>query len=361
MWHRNWAIINSIGIVLAFCRTVAYAEVGEIKAPSPVTVKTRDLPYFYPSDKKKKQFGALEYIGGIILDSNANGFGGFSSFSLDKNGNFLAITDESLWLRAKIKTDSSGKIVKLENTELGPLLDQKGNSFDLKENADSESITVFQDQGIPTAIVGFERNHRLAKYRLDQNGRPVSPAEILPAPLQKMDGNKGIETLIAPMTGPLAGKLIAISEEALDRNANIRAAIIDGKTISNFSIKRVGGYAITDGATLPNGDLLILERRFSFANGLHMRIRHLKADTIQAGSTINGAVLIEADLATIIDNMEGIAVTTGTNGEVFITLLSDDNFSLLQRTILLRFKLMPNAETSEAAIKPPTPIKKPKN
>jgi hypothetical protein len=41
-----------------------------------------------------------------------------------------------------------------------------------------------------------------------------------------------------------------------------------------------------------------------------------------------------------IDNMEALAVHTGTRGETVVTVLSDDNFnSFLQRTLLLQFAL----------------------
>jgi hypothetical protein len=42
---------------------------------------------------------------------------------------------------------------------------------------------------------------------------------------------------------------------------------------------------------------------------------------------------------TNIDNMEGIAVRRGPKGETLLYLISDDNFSPLQRTLLLMFEL----------------------
>jgi hypothetical protein len=51
-------------------------------------------------------------------------------------------------------------------------------------------------------------------------------------------------------------------------------------------------------------------------------------------------VLIEADLGYEIDNMEGLSVHRAANGDVVLTLVSDDNFSIIQRTILLQFTLV---------------------
>ena len=50
--------------------------------------------------------------------------------------------------------------------------------------------------------------------------------------------------------------------------------------------------------------------------------------------------MIEADLAYQIDNMEGMAVHRTTNGETFVTLISDDNFSFIQRNLLLQFAVV---------------------
>ena len=41
-----------------------------------------------------------------------------------------------------------------------------------------------------------------------------------------------------------------------------------------------------------------------------------------------------------IDNMEGLSVHRTPDNELVLTLVSDDNFSFLQRTILLQFTLL---------------------
>jgi hypothetical protein len=55
---------------------------------------------------------------------------------------------------------------------------------------------------------------------------------------------------------------------------------------------------------------------------------------------LDGPVLMEADLGYEIDNMEGLAVHRASNGDIVLTLVSDDNFSIIQRTILLQFTLL---------------------
>jgi hypothetical protein len=97
---------------------------------------------------------------------------------------------------------------------------------------------------------------------------------------------------------------------------------------------------ITDAALLPSGDLLILERSLGWPEGLIVQIRHIKMHDIKPGMVVDGPVLFEADLRFEIDNMEGLAVHQAANGEIVLTLISDDNFSALQRTELLQFTLL---------------------
>jgi len=50
--------------------------------------------------------------------------------------------------------------------------------------------------------------------------------------------------------------------------------------------------------------------------------------------------MIEADLAYQIDNMEGMSIHRTARGETIITIVSDDNFSVLQRNLLLQFAVV---------------------
>ena len=54
----------------------------------------------------------------------------------------------------------------------------------------------------------------------------------------------------------------------------------------------------------------------------------------------DGEVLLEVDRRYEIDNMEGIDVHVTPEGETVLTMVSDDNFSMIQRTLLLQFTLV---------------------
>ena len=101
---------------------------------------------------------------------------------------------------------------------------------------------------------------------------------------------------------------------------------------------------------LPGGGIVVLERRFRYSEGVKMRIRRIAEAELKRGTPIEGETLLEADENLNIDNMEGIAAHRSAAGETILTLISDDNFSPLQRTLLLQFAL---ADTVPALAGPP--------
>src|SRR5262249_34157846 len=153
--------------------------------------------------------------------------------------------------------------------------------------------------------------------------------------------NKGLECLALPTKGmPLAGTLIAISERALDAQGNIRAFLIGGANAGTFAVRRTDDFDISDCTTAPRGDLLLLEPPFAWSTGVAMRIRRVPLAQIKPGALIDGPELIFADMSYQVDNMEGIAVHRSATGELIVTLISDDNFSPIQRNMLLQFTLV---------------------
>jgi hypothetical protein len=116
--------------------------------------------------------------------------------------------------------------------------------------------------------------------------------------------------------------------------------LLGGPTPGQFSIRRTDQQLISDAVLLPSGDLLILERKFSWFTGVDIRIRAIPLKSIAPGALVDGPVLFKADLGHEIDNMEGIDAHVTADGETVLTLVSDDNFSMLQRTLLLQFALV---------------------
>jgi hypothetical protein len=153
----------------------------------------------------------------------------------------------------------------------------------------------------------------------------------------------------------LGGTLIALSERGLDRLGNLRAFLLGGPSPGEFTVKRAGTFDITDAALLPSGDLLILERSFSWSKGLFIQIRRIAIQEVKPGAIVDGPILLEADLAYEIDNLEGLSVHRANDGAAVLTLISDDNFSMLQRVAAVCAGRRLNPSRRNAGVNRPCP------
>jgi hypothetical protein len=154
-----------------------------------------------------------------------------------------------------------------------------------------------------------------------------------------MSRNSGLEALALIRAGRLKGTLVAFAENLTDKNGNLQGWLIGGPGPGGIALKRLEGFDITDAAALPDGGIVVLERRFRYSEGIKMRIRRVTASELKPDALIDGQVLLEATDSLNIDNMEAIAVHRRASGETIITLMSDDNFSPLQRTLIMQFSL----------------------
>jgi hypothetical protein len=192
-------------------------------------------------------------------------------------------------------------------------------------------------------FVAVERVHGILRFEA-AGGMPGGRGQLIEVPegMKGLSGNQGVEALgVIPVRSAAAGAFIAIAERApkLAADADIPGWLIGGRQPGEFVVKRKDNFDVTDLAFLPGGDMLLLERRFAPFSGIAFRIRRIALGDIRPGAVLDGATLIEADMSQQIDNMEALMVHRGDDGRIILTLMSDDNFSLLQRTLVLRFAM----------------------
>lgn len=303
-----------------------------------ITVDASPIAAFDNRDASRVRFGALEFRGGLVMTSRAAAFGGISGFRLEADGSrFLAVTDNGAWLRGRI-VYRDGRPAAIADAEMAPMLGAHGQPLAARGWYDVEALTELDGQ----FYAGIERVHQIVRFDFRTHGF-AARAEPIPVPpdFKSFDANKGIECLAGGAKGSaLAGTLIVIAEESLDRTGRHRGFLLKGGKVERFAVTYSDAFAITDCALLPAGDLLLLERHFSPMRGVAMRIRRVPEAAIKAGAELDGQVLVVADLGYQIDNMESIAVHRNGRGETILTVVSDDNFSFIQRNLLLQFALV---------------------
>ena len=312
------------------CTGVALAQRPQaFRGATPIDVEARPIGRLSTTDPDRSRFGALMFRSGVALRSPVTAFGGFSGLWRSASGqDIVALADNAQVLKARIET-SDGRLSGLSGPVLSPLI--LGNGVPLRRSRyyDTESLALAGN----AAYVGVERNHAVIRFERTATGSIIRGVPIpVPKELRDLPSNGGLEALgVAPQRSPLNGALVGIAEGG-------SGFILTGPRQGAFQIALSDGYNVTDLAFLPDGDAVILERRFSLFGGFGCRLRRIEAGAFKAGASVDGDILYESEASHQIDNMEGLAVHRD-GGDIVLSLISDDNFSSLQRTLLLEFAL----------------------
>lgn len=307
---------------------IAVATSAAIADPIELTVTPVPLD---TADPAQATVGGLTYLGGVRLRSRDPSFGGVSGVWVEPAGRRLvAVTDQGAWFTAVVAYDEAGRLSGLGDTAITPMQGIDDLPL-LPPWSDAESIAVAGGR----LYVAFERQNRLYRY-----GPPDAPwsltPEWLPLPDEIAAGprNGGMEAL----TDLGDGRLLVFAEE-IRRGEGLAAWILDDGVAAELTLASEGGFLPTGAATLPNGDVLLLERRFSFLGGFAARLRRIPRAEIAPGATLTGREIATLAPPLTTDNFEAISVVPLSDGSSLVFLLSDDNFSALQRTLLLLFRL----------------------
>ncbi|WP_425602914.1 esterase-like activity of phytase family protein [Hoeflea algicola] len=329
---RFSAAAGALAVIVALLSPLVRAD------ESAIDIRSRLIETFKVGSDQTR-FGDFEFVGGLELSSSNSALGAMSAIRLSADRQrFLGVMDTGFWYAGRLDRDEQNRMVGVRDFKVSPILGLDGQPSREKWRFDAEGMVLRGDE----VLVSFERLHRVDIYPANAPGN-AKPTGSLPLqiPLSEFRGNRGLEAvMVAPDSSSLAGAVVAVSEMSLDTNGNIFAAILTGPSKGVFHVKRDPPYNVTDGDFLPNGDLLLLERRFSIAEGVGMRIRRIDGSRIGVGNLVDGEVVLETDYGYQIDNMEGLDVTTDDQGQVFVTLVSDDNHSILQRNLLLEFRYL---------------------
>jgi len=329
--------IQKSQILIALFGLAAYFVLAATLHAKPVSVPSDRIDYFHIGSGDTKA-GQLTFLGGLELTSKDENFGGFSGLRIEPESSRLyAVSDAGHWLTAILTRDEEGRLSGVSQTDLSCVCRANGKPYGSKHWSDAEALEINGNR----AFIAFERLNRINGYDLTSEHRLGPPAQITRSfKSLNIDYADGLEALaLAPASSVHAGKFIAISEQSLNSDGNNRAFIADQTALDEFAIKRTDDFSPTDAAFLPDGDLVIMERRIGLSVGVAIRIRRLAAADIRPGATLEGETLMQAGLTSRIDNMEGITAWRDETGATRIMILSDDNYTRLQRTLLLEFRM----------------------
>ncbi|MFQ5829844.1 MAG: esterase-like activity of phytase family protein [Candidatus Methylomirabilia bacterium] len=286
-----------------------------------------------PETPGRRRIGGLTFLSGFELRSADSRFGGLSGLALSADGDSLyAVSDNGYWLTARLRHDANGRLAGLTAWEIAPLLTPEGRVL-RGQLRDAEALARDQDGSL---IVAFEHAHRVWRYP-PPPAAFTAPAQPLRAPAELADApaNGGLEAVtVLP-----DGSLLALAEEFKNPDGSLKGWLIEKIGFALVSYLPSKGFSPTDLATLASGDVLLLERRYSVISGPAARIRRLSGASVRAAARLQGEVIAQLELPLAVDNFEGLAVREDPEMGTLLYLISDDNFSPLQRTLLLQFRL----------------------
>jgi len=339
VYSRDVRLLLSILLILMFVPSYSVLPPApRLRAQGRMIVRAVPLD---SGDPARRRVGRLTYLGGVSLSSDDPAFGGFSSIHVDGD-RFTLLSDGGTVIRFRMRPGW-----RISNLSFGDLPGGPGTGWE-KSDRDSESMAVDPVSG--TTWVGFEKYNAIWKYA---RGLARAEARARPGAMAEWPENGGPEAMVRLRDG----RFIVFSESAAWPHHKGRAALVferdptvDPSDGFRFSYAAPHHYDPSDAAELPNGDLLVLNRRFALPYDFTAILTVVPRAAIAPGRAVAGVPIATFAAPLIHDNFEALAVTRE-GADTIVWMASDDNQSMLQRSLLLKFRLDP-ADTKKAPHRP---------
>ncbi len=354
---RRWTIFALVAVAGAAVAGVAAIRLGEsfaVDHPAPLPLSATALP-LDRDDPAVRSVGRLVFLGALQLRSTNALFGGLSSLrwrgdasgaNTEGDGWLLSVSDTGNWVMFR-PVEHDARLVGVTGGRIAPVLMVDGKPAIDKEAGDAEALEWPADDN-GTAAVFFEQDHRVQIYRGIDPDRPQSFA-VPPAKVDRYSGtanwpaNGGGEAFV--QLDPSARLVFAETARGADGSNDV--LLLSDRGNARLGYRPPDDFSPTDAVRLDAGHVLVLNRRFSAIGGIGTAIVLVDLSALNAaraaGKVPDGMVLPWTEVARwapplTLDNMEGLALRR-VGDRVFLYVVSDDNLSGLQRTVLMKFEL----------------------
>lgn len=320
---KGWAATAFTAILVACAPAPAPLPLRPVPAGSEITIDARPAP-LSSQQPGLDRVGRFVYAGGLQLTSTQTSrLHGLSDLKVWPDGRLLAVSDAGDLLEATLQLDEAGRLRGLAEARLSALDGEDGRPLPAlgKDAADAEGIAQLASG---QRLVSLERRHRILLY--PAGGGPPRRG---PAPKADLPANDGLEALAAAPTAGADAYLVGA-----EASGAIWLCRLASGCVPRGAVPKPPQAGLTALAPTPGGGLAYLLREFDVLSGARVTIRILDAK----GSTVDEMQLARPLL---VDNFEGLAAVSKADGGLRFYLLSDDNFSAGQRTLLLAFDWTP--------------------
>ncbi len=275
------------------------------------------LPFGARLDRDVRFAGGVQ----IVLDETSP-LHSLSDFKLDGDGGFVSVTDAGDLARGRLVLNARGRLTGVADLQYRRLTLLSGAPIVEKRDGDAEGLALTAGGEV---IVSFERDHRIWNY--GPANAPRSVPTVLARPDFHFPNNDGMEGIsVAPDGLRVAGE----SGGVWDCRPSACAVVVAPPPTPLTDAE----FRITGMDRDPSGaGWFVLQRSFSQPADVRARIRRMAPD-----GTL-GPVLVELKFPGTTDNFEGLAAVAQQGG-TRLYILSDDNASEKQRTLLLAFDVV---------------------
>lgn len=308
---------------------VGPASVGPAST-GPAVITRHDL---MPGLGSPLRFGPFTLVGAWQITGNRDEVGNYSALGLRCDGRIVAVSDRD-GMMTFTRPDRPGPwaVALAHPVPLG------GAGFQM--HSDSEALAILpprQHGGCGDMLIFYEGTEDILRF---SPGLKRQAVITIPA-LGEWPINQGPEA-----SAVLADGRTVMLEEGYapwwDRTRHtgfvFPALPVSGESPGRFTLVLAPGYRPTELAQLPDGQLLLLERKFTLG-GFRSAIAVLDPRSIRPGATVAPRELARIEDPRIRDNYEGMTVTRESDGALALWLISDSNQMVwLQRTLLLKLR-----------------------
>ncbi|MBU6320440.1 MAG: esterase-like activity of phytase family protein [Alphaproteobacteria bacterium] len=320
--------------------------------PRPIELQVEKIPLMR-GDPSRDQLGSLRFLGGFSLTSPDPRFGGLSGLETLEDGQLLAVTDEGNFIWIDLDDDSLAP----KAAHLAPLRDERGEALVAKSEADAEGLA----RAGSLVFVSFERRHRVLAFDIERCGAAARGVSVLGSDAEDrlreafvrdgipIEPNSGIEALAVTDQGDLLLGLETKREGRSPLSARpLSLPPVFDLDLAPGAPELVGLDTLADAGEPGRARLFSLHRGLSRILGDMIVLEETSLEPLRESGGRQGAAgfrlgdrrrLAGMDLRTSIDNFEGLAVERRSDGSVRIYIVSDNNFSPSQRTLLMVFEL----------------------
>ncbi len=300
---------------------------------------------FSPSDA----YAGIRLLGAVRLTSTTiNGLRlcGLSGLAWDEDEGLLyVISDIGGLFHLRPTFDAQGYLTGMESAAAYPLRDPLDQPVRAPYD-DAEGLTLRnsnnQQPGDSELLVSFEVKPRIVRYRPTGLWKGE---ERLPARLRDLrnypNNNQALEAItLDPKEGILVGTEAPLRG---DPAGQVRIFRRDGQ-FWRYPLSNAPGSALVAMEALPEGGLLTLERAFVAPLRplvISLRWTPLPAPDSEVPLKVTDVAIFDSSQGWLMDNFEGL--TRYRNRRFFI--ISDDNCSAWQSTLLMHFEWLPAPAT----------------